>query len=431
MAGDGAGAGGGVGRDLGGIKAAVAAGTVADRLRRARRRRFVGRAAELELLRGALAADEAPFSVLFIFGPGGVGKTALLGVMAEVAAEAGARPVRLDARMMELSPQGFMTALGAARGLAPGAPASEVLTAQGRHVVLLDTYEAAAPLDDWFRARLVPELPGDWLVVIAGRDPPSPGWMEDPGWRELLRVVALRNLMPDDTRAYLRDAGVPAAAHEWVLRVTHGHSLALALLVDVMRQQPATAGAAAAGAPEGLQAAPDVVRALMERFVTEVPSPRHRRALEVCAHARFTDEELLRAALGGADAGEVFAWLRRLSFVEEGPRGVFPHDLARDVLEADLRWRDASAYVALHRQVRAALVARIRGSSGEARQQAVSDLLFLHRGHPVGGAAWDWATLGQVYADMLRPTDREAILTMAKRHEGQASAALVAYWLDR
>ena len=61
------------------------ASTVADRLKSARRRRFVGRAAELELFLGALAASEPPFSVLWIYGPGGVGKTALLARAGEAA----------------------------------------------------------------------------------------------------------------------------------------------------------------------------------------------------------------------------------------------------------------------------------------------------------------------------------------------------------
>ena len=86
--------------------------TVADRLKSARRRRFVGRAAELELFVGALAASEPPFSVLWLYGPGGVGKTALLGAFAEAAADAGVAVVSLDLRAIEPSPPAFMAELG-------------------------------------------------------------------------------------------------------------------------------------------------------------------------------------------------------------------------------------------------------------------------------------------------------------------------------
>jgi hypothetical protein len=54
------------------------ASTVAGRLKSARRRRFVGRAAELELFRGALGAADPPFSVLWIYGPGGWGLSDVL-----------------------------------------------------------------------------------------------------------------------------------------------------------------------------------------------------------------------------------------------------------------------------------------------------------------------------------------------------------------
>src|SRR3712207_4660438 len=52
---------------------------LADRLNAARQRQFVGRVGERDLLRDVLAGAEMPFCVLYIFGPGGVGKTALLG----------------------------------------------------------------------------------------------------------------------------------------------------------------------------------------------------------------------------------------------------------------------------------------------------------------------------------------------------------------
>src|SRR3954453_14262218 len=97
------------------------ASTVPDRLKRARQRRFVGRVAELELFLGALAAPEPPFSVLWICGPGGVGKTALLAALAEAAADAGVGTVSLDLRAIEPSPPAFMAELGRARGLPGGA----------------------------------------------------------------------------------------------------------------------------------------------------------------------------------------------------------------------------------------------------------------------------------------------------------------------
>jgi hypothetical protein len=45
---------------------------LADRLAAAQHGRFVGREVELELFRSALLADEFPFAVLHIYGPGGV-----------------------------------------------------------------------------------------------------------------------------------------------------------------------------------------------------------------------------------------------------------------------------------------------------------------------------------------------------------------------
>ena len=69
-----------------------------DRLAAARRRRFVGRAAELALFGSALAEAEPPFALLHVHGPGGVGKTVLLGEFARLAADAGVPVVWLDGR---------------------------------------------------------------------------------------------------------------------------------------------------------------------------------------------------------------------------------------------------------------------------------------------------------------------------------------------
>ena len=79
-----------------------------------------------------------------------------------------------------------------------------------------------------------------------------------------------------------------------------------------------------------------------------------------------------------------------LSFIEEDPYGVFPHDVARDVLDADLRWRDRASYADLHRRVRRHLVEQARRTRGLEQHRWSADIIFLHRNNPLMRSFWDW-----------------------------------------
>jgi hypothetical protein len=371
-----------------------------------RRRCFVGREAELELVRAALEAGEPPFSVLWLTGPGGIGKSSLLDVIAQQCG--GASVVRLDGREPAPSPR----ELTAAVGRAP----------EGRLVLLIDAYERLSALDGWIRTTLLPGLPADTLTIVAAREPPPADWRADPAWRNLLRVVSLRNLGPDESRRYLTACGVEPAAHDRLVEVTHGHPLGLSLLADVV---------AGGGESQLDPLDPDLVATLVRRFVDVVPAGQRRRALEACALARVTTEALIRDVLELDDAQDVFAWLRELSFVEAGPDGLLPHDLARDVLDADLRWRDPEGYKRLFRRVAGHVYGGLKSSRGRERQRGAFDLKFLFRNVPSVLSPVDWDAWGHHYPEAAGRGDRPRILELVRAAEGDASAAIAERWLAR
>jgi hypothetical protein len=410
---------------------------LASRIDSARQRRFVGRAAEVELFESALATPAESFSVLFVYGPGGIGKSSLLEAYADAAVRAGRRPLRLDAYAVSPpTPDGLRAALAESLGDTPDR-FTEGLGDGSGWVLLIDTFELLAPLETWLRTRLLPQLPADLIVVIAGRRAPSAEWLADPGWRDLLRVISLRGLPPDGTRRYLEVERVPAELHQQVVRLTHGHPLALSLVVDAVRRT-----GAAAALPASLAEDPDLVRALLNRLIDTAPSPLHLAALQVCGHARHVTETMLRAVLdqpashgsgASAEPAELFEWLRGQTFIDETPGGLRSHDLARDVLDADLRWRDPERYGALHRRIRAYLVDRLRAREITAadRRSAMSDLLFLLRNHPVAGAHWDWGLLGRGYTDPVTEADHAGLIELTERQQGTEQARWVEHWLRR
>ena len=127
-----------------------------------------------------------------------------------------------------------------------------------------------------------------------------------------------------------------AEHHDDALAFTRGHPLALSLTADVLTRGDRLTSSR-------LETEPEVVRLLIEKFVQDVPSRAHRLALHACVSAHATTEPLLAAALDQTDVHDLFEWFGRLSFVESGPYRLFPHDLARDVVYMDFRWRDPDA----------------------------------------------------------------------------------------
>lgn len=399
--------------------------SLAERLRTERHRRFVGRTRELNLFQEAIAAAKLPFNVLHLFGPGGIGKTALLWEFTRICQQAQIPITHLDARNIEPAPESFLSALRFAMGLPPLSSPLQGLTSQpNRHVVLIDTYETFATLDEWLRQVFLPQLGENILVVLGGRHSPGSAWRADPGWQALIHLLSLRNLSPEESRIYLQmRREVPLVQHQAILNFTHGHPLALSLVADVFGQgqhihfQPA--------------AVPDVVKTLLEKFMQKAPSTDHRRALEACALARITTGALLAEMLAMPDAHELFEWLRKLSFIESGHVGIFLHDLAREVIIAELRWRDPDWYIELHSRARTYYTKRLAQTQGQEQQHILFDYIFLHRDNPSVRPYFTWQESSGLSTDMLRETDLPVLVEMVAQHEGEASARLATHWLTR
>lgn len=393
------------------VEGEAAVGTVGGLLAERRRQMFVGRQAEESLFRAALTAPGALSRVLFVHGPGGIGKSSLLRRYGDIAAELGVNVVRLDGRGLEPTPPALLRAVGA--------ESMDDVDLDPATVLMIDTYEQLAELDDWLRAEFLPLLPAGVLTVLAGRESAGSAWRADPGWCDLLRVVPLRNLERAECREYLRTRGVPEPLQERAVDISHGHPLGLSLLADLV-----VSGGDAVDDP----LTPDLVATLLRSFVDVLPSGPRRVALEICALARTTDEALLRDGLGVDDAHDVFTWLRGLSFIETGPEGLVPHDLAREVLVADLRWRDPEGYERVFRRIQDHVLGRLRTSTGRQQQRLLYDAKYMHRHQRISRGWADWDTFGRHYPEPARAGDGAEILELVTHWEGEESAAIAEHW---
>jgi hypothetical protein len=381
----------------------VEEGRLAGRLQAARQRAFVGRKEELAAFDDALCGG----GVLFVHGPGGVGKSALLRRFAQRAAEAGRNVTALDGRLLDPSPSTFMAE-------------TRPVLADERAVLLVDSFERIDGLESWLRERFLPTLPSGALVVVAGRTPPDMMWLADPGWAGVLQVMELGDLEPMDAAALLDSRGVAGELHDPLLAFAGGHPLALSLGAAVAVDDSA---ADARWTPTH-----DVVATLLDQLVGDVPSPAHRRALEVCAHTYVSTQDVLRAVLPDEDAAALFSWLRRLPFVESSPLGLYPHDVVREIVEADLRWRDPRGHAEMHRRIRTHLTQQIRATDGADVLGAVGSLFYLHRDEGRTPQPHVWRGESAVCEDVLRPEDTEDLLRLAAEWD-PGSVAAVTHWM--
>ncbi|MFF5772172.1 AAA family ATPase [Streptomyces californicus] len=388
--------------------------TIADRLKASRRESFVGRDEELRRFGRALDGGPDAPRVLVLFGPGGVGKSALLRRFADEAELRGRPVIHVDGRTAPADAQGFSQAVR---------PASK----DPRAVLLVDTFENCGHLESWLYEECLPHLPDGTVTVVAGRQAPDPVRLADPAWAGLLEALPVTALDQTEAGLFLLRRGVPERLHPDVLSFTGGHPLALALAAAAVLSAGETAGA---DGPVDWSPGQNVIAALLRHLVGDPPSRAHCAALEVCAHAHITSEQLLRALLG-EQGRELFAWLREQPYIETAAAGVYPHDVVREALEADLRWRDPDGFADLHTRLRQYLLERVDTAAPARFLQAVGELQFLYRTDGFMADTHRWHPYGLVEDLPYHPGHEPTVLELVGHQEGAGSAHAAAYWLAR
>lgn len=387
-------------------------GLLGNRVRQARARAFVGREAEIAVLDAALRGEEGEASIVFVHGPGGIGKTMLLRRAAELAEHEGRTVVEVDGRVSGRSTEALEAA------------ARPAATAH-RPLLIIDTFEQCQWLETWLRDRVLAGLPADAVVVMAGREPPDPQWVIDPGWAAVVTVLKLAPLAREPAAALLAATGLTARQRDDVLRFAGGNPLVLSLAAAVA----APTGGNVTWAPSA-----EVLPTLLSKLVGDVPSPMHRRALTVAARAFTTDEDLLRAVLGDddrADPAALFTWLATLPYVESVEAGVRPHDAVREALTADLRWRNPAEDDEVRTRLRNRLLRRVRDVPSPDALSAMAGLAYVDRDTPRIAHVYLWDGRDRVESTPLPPEDLPAALAMVRDREGEESATIARHWFER
>jgi hypothetical protein len=323
---------------------------------------FQGREAELDAVLATLGSPDRLPGVVSLTGPPGIGKTAFVYALERACAARDAADVAIiDSRDFPHTLPGLLEAVRPIMARASGAirPARPLLLA-------FDTFEEMADLQEQFWELFLPGLHGPVLVVLSGRSSPRAG-VPSSGWRMVVDEIALTPLTDDQARRLLAHLGVSGeAAVSAIVDLAGGSPLLLGVAAEVCRSG-ATGGLADPGVPSM------IARSLIARMSRELRRPDVRELLEAASLVRTFDEELLTAMVGSVSA-EAFDALCDLSVVRLTATGARMHDVVRQTVSAELRWRAPERYTQLRRQAAEHLLA---GSAQADRGHVVPELLHL------------------------------------------------------
>ncbi|MEW9701992.1 ATP-binding protein [Paenibacillus sp. SI8] len=371
---------------------------------------IVGRDEELKHFKQLLVGrnEEGRTDVLHIYGTGGVGKTTFLRLCRDMAKEAGACFILLDSRDFVHTEHGIGEALllqlqmhTKDAGVEEGTQthlrdiyleAIARIAREQRVVLAFDTFEEMTDMEAWLRERLLPWLPENSIVLLAGRHPLKGGWLLSPAWRERLRQIPMKHLEKADSMLYLQRCGIHEENRmEQVWVQTQGHPLTLSL------------AAAANAYQEGaiLFTGADWFEEVAALWLKEVPDQELRKRVEAVSVLRHFNQEQLSYVMEEEVPPDVFDRLTELSFVRKSERGWQLHDLMRESTSARLKERAPKMYQRLMERSASYHAEAIIALSGRSRTGWEVGELFRYAGVDVMRALTSETPRGSYYWETM------------------------------
>lgn len=355
--------------------------------------------------------------IAFVHGIAGVGKSTLLTSFATAARTQGATVIHLDGREMEPTEPGFLGELGRALGVTPTTDAVRRRLAElaERVVIVLDTFEVLRLLDTWMRSTLLRALPSNTRLVMGGRAEPATPWFAE----ERFRALALGTLAPHDAEEVLMRAGMPADEATRINRVVRGYPLGLAIATTTRDLDLDIAEAAVQRVTDELTRA----------YLADV-DPSTRQVLDAASVVRRVTLPLLAAMLPNSAPQDAYERLRALPFVDTRRDGAMVHETIANVITATLHAIDPERVRRLRRSAWKHLRAELRTAGAHELWRYTADMLYLID-NPVVREAFFPAAGAPLVVEGAKPSDLEALRSIAGRHEPPAAVALVEAWWAR
>lgn len=246
-----------------------------------------------------------------------------------------------------------------------------IIANKQRLVLILDTFEQMAGLEEW-TGKLAQRLHENVLLVIAGRAVPEwdrqwSGWMANAKVEELqpMTEAVMRDLVRN-FYTYIRGGEPEPKQVEAIVRFARGLPLAVTTAVQLWVKYDVT---------DFEDVKSQVVANLVKRL-REGVSKSVLPMLDAAAVVRYFNEPILRAVSKQEDASEAFAELCNFPFARPRMGGFMLHDVVREMLDENLRLQDPERHSELHQRAADYYAARIKKASLEEAERLGLERLY-------------------------------------------------------